>query len=319
MATLTASGKIPDAGRPSLSKLRRREEIAGYLWISPWLIGFAIFHLGPVIASLYLSTTRYNILKAPLFLGLQNYIQALTGDALFWSSLGRTVYFTVGSLGLGLIGSLLAALALNQRLKATSLYRTLFYLPSLTPVVAVASIWVFILSRDVGLMDNALDLINVQGPRWFADPRWAMPAVILITFWASVGGPRMIIYLAGLQGVPQEMYDAASIDGANVWQRFLHVTIPMMTPTIFFNLVLGIIGSFTAFELIYAATAADSLGGPRYATHLYSVYVYRKAFQSYDLGYASALSWLLFLVLLTFTYIQFRSASRWVHYEGEVR
>jgi multiple sugar transport system permease protein len=294
----------------------RREALYGYLYSSPGILGFLVWVLGPMIASLYLSFTVYSVTSPSEWVGLDNFRFALFEDRHFWRSLGRTFYYAFVMVPLGLTGSLLAASLLNQHLKATTLWRTLFYLPSLTPVVAAAILWRYLLNTDVGLINHLLwTFFRIKGPSWLGTTRWSVPALMLISLWGSIGGGRMIIFLAGLQGVPQELYEAADIDGANKRQKFFKVTLPLLTPTIFFNLVLGIIGALQVFSLSYIATS----GGPNYATYFFALHVYNKAFVSFDMGYASALSWLFMVVLLVFTLIQFRSSSRWVFYMGEAR
>ncbi len=304
-----------DGDRPPGLSPTRREAIEGYLYITPWIIGFLVFTLGPMVASLYLSFTRYNILRPPIFVGLENYIFIFTRDRLFFESLLRTTYYALGTVVIGVIGSLLLALLLNQRLVGTSFWRTCFFLPSLTPIVASALLWGWIFHPDLGLLNTTLARIGIQGPGWLGSVEWALPALVIIALWGSLGGGRMIIFLAGLQGVPQELYEAASMDGANVWTRFRHVTLPMITPTIFFNLVLGVIGSFSVFAVAYVATQ----GGPARATYFYVYHVFARGFQDFDMGYASALAWIFFLILLIFTGIQFRLQRHWVYYESESR
>ncbi len=301
--------------------LARREALTGYLWISPWILGFVVFTAGPMLISLYVSMTRFSFGSSTRFIGLQNYWYALTRDPLIWSALGRTVYYTALVVTLGVIGSLLAAMLLNQGLRGTSIYRTMFFIPSLTPVVAVAIIWAWILAPSLGPVDQLLSLVGVDGPRWFSQPNWAILGIIIIVLWSSVGGGRMIIFLAGLQGVPQELSEAAEIDGANAWQKFRHVTVPLITPVIFFNVILGIIFSFQVFDIAYVVSTAGTpgarMGGPGEATYFYALHIYQKAFRDFDFGYSAALAWILFLILIVFTQVQFRAAARWVHYEGE--
>jgi multiple sugar transport system permease protein len=312
MASQAASAR---SSRRGMSALRRREEIEGYLWITPWILGFTIFVAGPMIASFYLSFNSYAIVSPPKFIGIKNYVQIFTVDKLFWGSLGRTAYYAFVNVPVGMTLSLLAAVLLNQHLKFTVLFRTLFFLPSLTPIVASALLWQWLLHPEVGLVNFTLWQFRIQGPGWLGDPDWAIPSLILIALWMGVGGNRMIIFLAGLQSAPQELYDAAEVDGAGLWQRFWNITIPLLTPTIFFNLVLGIIGSFSVFAMAFVTTS----GGPNYATYFYNLHLYNQAFQYFEMGYASALAWIFFVVMLTFTYIQFRLSSRWVYYEGEVK
>jgi multiple sugar transport system permease protein len=295
-----------------MSSRRRRHIISGYLYLSPWILGFLLFWLGPAVASLGLSFTDYNVISSPTFIGLKNFVNAFTQDQLFWPSLIKTVYFAGASVPLGLIGSLGAAMLLNQKVKGTSFFRTLFFIPSLLPIVASTVLWAWLLQPDWGLVNGALYRIGITGPRWFASTEWAIPGLISLALWTSIGGPRMIIFLAGLQGVPEELFDAAAIDGANRWQRFRHVTMPMITPTIFFNLVLGIIGALQVFTSAYVATE----GGPSYATWFYAVNIYYQAFQYFNLGYAAALAWLFAILIVILTYIQVRTSQRWVYYAG---
>jgi multiple sugar transport system permease protein len=291
--------------------LQRREAIEGYLWISPWVIGFLVFSLGPIIASFYLSFTEYKIAGSPQWIGLANYSEALFNDKLFWPSLMRTVYFTLATVVLGVIFSLLAALLLNQNIHGRSVFRALFYLPSLTPVVSMAILWMWLLQPQVGLVNFLLGLVGIPGPGWLTTRQWAIPSMIMISLWASIGGGRMIIFLAGLQGVPKELHESAEIDGASGVRRFFAITLPMISPVILFNLILGIIGSFGVFSLAYIATN----GGPNYATWFYMLHLYYNAFSYFQMGYASALAWIFFLIIFLLSYLQIKLSDRWVYYE----
>jgi multiple sugar transport system permease protein len=296
---------------------RAREEIAGWLWTSPWLLGFFLFVFGPMVASLYLSFTKYAIGGTPQVIGLDNFVRALSGkDDLFWPSMGRTVEYAFVMVPIGIGLSLLAAILLNQSLKGTAVFRTLFFLPSLTPVVAAAVIWRWLYQPDFGAINWLLWQLGVdEGPRWLTSPTSALPSLMLIGLWASVGGGAMVIFLAGLQSVPRELHDAAAIDGANAWQRFRNVTLPLMTPTIFFNLVIGIIAALKVFALAVLATQ----GGPNYATWFFNLHLYNNAFQFFEMGYASALAWIFFLLVVTLTFLNVRWSRSWVYYEGEER
>lgn len=295
--------------------MARREELTGYLWISPWVIGFVAFTLGPALVSLAITFMNVRLGSGTRWVGLENWTWILTKDPLFWSSLGRSAYYTLLVVPIGVTLSLCAALLLNTKLRGTSVYRTMFFMPSLTPIVATAALWAWILAADVGPLNDALAMVGIKGPRWFGHAEWAIPAIAIIVLWGAIGGSRMITFLAGLQGVPQELYDAAEVDGANAWQRFFNVTLPLLTPVIFFNVVLGVIGSFQVFEVAFVATQ----GGPGEATHFYALHLYNKAFRDFEFGYAAALAWVLFLVLIVFTQLQFRASARWVYYEGEQR
>ncbi|MEZ4679715.1 MAG: sugar ABC transporter permease [Caldilineaceae bacterium] len=285
----------------------------GYIFLLPWALGLIIFILGPILASAYISFTEYEIISSPRFIGMENYIKAFTDDTLFWPSLGRTFTYTLAVVPLGLTGSLLLAILLNQGLKGTNLFRTLFFLPSLTPAVALALLWTWLFHPSVGPINVALSWFGIDGPGWMTDKSWALPALIIISLWAAIGGNSMLIFLAGLQGVPQELYEAAEIDGAGLWAKFRSVTLPLITPTLFFNLILGIIGALKVFTLAFVAT----LGGPSYATWFYALHIYRQAFEYFRMGYGSALAWIFVIVLLIFTFIQLRFSQRWVYYAGE--
>jgi multiple sugar transport system permease protein len=293
------------------SPLRRGAALEGFAWISPWIIGFLVFTLGPMLASLYLSFTKYKIGDTPEWIGAANYVEALTNDKLFWPSLGRTAYFAIAAVSLGVFFSLCVAILLNQDLKGRSVLRALYYLPSLTPVVAMAILWKWLLNPEQGLVNYMLSWVGIPGPDWLTSREWAIPALVLITLWASIGGGRMIIFLAGLQGVPRELYESADLDGASPYQKFMHVTIPLISPTILFNLILGVIGSFSVFSLSYVATE----GGPNYATWFYMLHLYYNAFDFFQMGYASALAWIFFLIILVLSFIQLRLSKRWVYYE----
>jgi multiple sugar transport system permease protein len=296
-----------------LTPFRRREALEGYLYLTPWTIGFVTFVAGPILASLYLSFNKYNVILAPEWVGLRNYATALTKDDLFLPSIVRTFYYVALVVPVGLALSLALAMLLNRRLVFTTMWRTFFFLPTLTPIVAAAVLWRWMLNPDVGLVNYLLAQVGIKGPGWLASTEWAVPSLALIGLWVTVGGSRMIIFLAGLQDVPTELLEAAEIDGAGRWAKFAHVILPLVTPTVFFNLVLGIIFALRTFEVAFIATQ----GGPARATWFISLHIYQNAFVSFDMGYASALSWLFFVVLFTFTYLQFRASRRWVYYAGE--
>jgi multiple sugar transport system permease protein len=290
--------------------LARREALTFYLLISPWLLGLLLFVLGPMIASLFISFTRWDLLSPAKFVGLQNYEKMFTRDPLFWQSLKVTVIYTVVYVPLELVGGLVLALLMNQKLRFRGVFRTIYYLPSVLPGVAFVVLWMWILNPDVGLINTLLSYVGIQGPRWLADPQWALPALLMMSLWGL--GRSMVIYLASLQGIPQHLYEAAAIDGAGTWQAFWKITLPMLTPTIFFNLVLSLISTFQTFTSAFVATD----GGPLDSTLFYVLYLFRQAFQFFNMGYASALAWVLFLIILVLTLLVVRSADRWVYYEG---
>ncbi len=297
------------------SRLARSENLAGWLWSSPWIIGFFVWTLGPMLYSLYLAFTKYNIASAPEWVGIANFVQALSSkDSLFWPSLVRTFTWAIVMVPLSLTCSLLAAMLLNQHLRATELFRTLYFLPSLTPAVASALLWRWLFQPDFGPINYVLGQIGVaHPPLWFAEESLAMPSLMIMTLWGAVGGGNMIIFLAGLQGVPLELHEAASIDGASVVRRFWSVTLPMITPTIFFNLVIGVIAALRTFTTAFVATG----GGPHYATWFYILHLYQTAFQNFDMGYASSLAWIFFVIVISLTTINVRLSRHWVYYEGE--
>jgi multiple sugar transport system permease protein len=242
---------------------------------------------------------------------LANYNTALFDDQLFWPSLWRTAYFSIATVILGTVFSLLAALLLNQSIRGRSVFRALYYLPSLTPVVSMAILWMWLLQPEIGLVNYLLGKVGIDGPGWLTSRQWAIPSLIMISLWASIGGGRMIIFLAGLQGVPKELHESAEIDGATAIQRFFNITLPMISPVILFNLILGVIGSFGVFSLAYVATD----GGPAYATWFYMLHLYYNAFSYFQMGYASALAWIFFLIIFVLSYLQIKLSDRWVYYE----
>lgn len=314
MSTSSATLAAPTVRRGS-SPLARRKAIQGYLYISPFLLGFLIFTAYPLLTSFYLSFTSYNILSAPTFIGLENYSRAFTQDAQFWASLGRTGRYALMVVPLGIICSLLAAMLLNQGFTGTAIFRTIFFLPSITPVIASVLIWLWLLQPSIGVVNYLLSLIGVPGPPWVQSTTWAVPSLVILSLWNTAGGSRMIVFLAGLQGVPQELYEASHIDGANAWQRFWNVTVPMISPTIFFNLVISVIGALSVFSVAYIGTQ----GGPAYATYFYVYHLYISAFQFNLMGYASALAWIFLVIVLALTVVQFTMQKRWVFYAGDDR
>lgn len=304
---------LPIRARAPGSWLRRREALEGYLFLLPWLIGYVCFSGGPVLASAYLSLTKYNVLLPPKLIGLGNYVYALTKDDLFIPAIVKTFYYAILVIPPAIILSLAIAILLNQKLRGTAIWRTMFFLPTLTPVVAAAILWRWMLNPDVGLINFLLAQGGIKGPGWLSSIEWAIPSLALIGLWTSVGGSQMIIFLAGLQNIPQELVEAAEIDGAGSWTRFWAITLPMVTPTIFFNLVLGIIFALRTFDVAFVATN----GGPARATWFISLHIYQNAFVSFDMGYASALSWMFFLIIFLVTFVQFRASGSWVFYAGE--
>ena len=290
--------------------LKRREAIAFYLCISPWLIGFVFFVLGPMLASLAMSFTRWDLLRDPRFIGVANYTRLATDDPLFWQSLRVTVKYTLLYVPTELIGGLLLALLMNQPVRGITIYRTIYYLPSVLAGVAFVVVWMWLLHPEAGLVNAFLGIFGIQGPRWLTDPDTALYALWMMSIWGL--GRTAIIYLAGLKDIPQSLYEAAAIDGAGTLRSFINITLPMLTPTIFFNLVLSVIATFQTFTSAFVATN----GGPLDATLFYVLYIYRNAFQLFRMGYASALAWVLFVIILLLTMLIVRSARSWVYYGG---
>jgi multiple sugar transport system permease protein len=285
----------------------------GYVFALPWVLGLIIFFGGPILASAYLSFTSYEVIGTPRWIGLENYVRAFTRDDLFWSSLGRTFTFSGVFVPAAIIGSLLLAVMLNRKLIGTNIYRTIFFMPHLIPAVALAVVWIFLLQPRLGPINMFLRDMGVENPpAWLAARNSALYSVIMINVWAAVGGNTMLIFLAGLQGVPQELYEAADMDGAGGIRKFWNVTLPLLTPTIFFNVVLAIIASLKVFTTAWVATQ----GGPSYATWFFALHIYQEAFQYFRLGYGSALAWVLAVILMFFTLVQVYYSRRWVHYEG---
>ena len=294
-------------------RLERYESIWGYVLVSPWIIGFVVFTAGPMLASLLLSLTDYSIIEAPHFLGFANYVKMFTRDPKFWHSLKVTLTYAIVAIPLGLVAGLALALLLNAKVPGIAVWRTIYYMPSVVSGVAVSILWIYIFNPRFGIANWILGWFGVKGPGWLDSPDWALPALIIMSLWGVGGG--MILYLAGLQGIPTALYDAALVDGANAWQRFWHITLPMITPVIFFNLVTGIIYTFQIFTEAYVMTE----GGPADATLFYNLYLYNNAFRYLDMGYASGLAWVLFFIVLGLTMLIFKSSAVWVYYEGELR
>lgn len=291
-----------------------RSQLAlGLAFASPWIFGFVVFTAYPIVASLYYSFTYFDTLSPPVWVGAQNYTRLLTEDPLFWQSLRNTLFMVVFGLPASLVAGLALALLLNQKLRGMAIYRTIFYIPSIVPTVASSVLWMWLLNPQIGLINKMLMAAGVQGPGWLTDPAWSKPALILMGIWGV--GSAMIIYLAGLQDVSQELYEAAEIDGAGSAAKLFHVTLPMLSPVIFFNLVMGIIGTFQYFTQVFVMTH----GGPEDSTLFYALHLFNKAFVDLQFGYASAMAWILFAITIAATALVFRSSARWVYYPGETR
>jgi multiple sugar transport system permease protein len=295
----------------------------GLLFASPWIVGFCIFTIYPIIMSIYYSFCRFDAITQPHWAGLENYQTLLTKDPLFWKSLWITFYMVIFGLPSALLFSLFLAILLNQKIKGQAFYRTIFYLPSITPVVASSILWMWLLNPQVGLINyvlhpilngiNTITHLSLATPGWLADPVWSKPALVLMGLWGV--GNTVIIFLAALQEVPEELYEAALIDGAGAWRKLFHITLPLISPVIFFNLVMGIIGYFQYFTQVWVMTR----GGPSDSTTFYALYLFNNAFLFFKMGYASAMAWILFAITLVCTLIVFRTSSKWVYYSGETK
>lgn len=296
--------------KTKMGPMAKKEELYFYLCISPWIIGFLIFIAGPIFASLFFSFCNYDVVTSPDWVGIQNY-KRLFSDPLFWQSLKVTSYYSLVSVPLGIALSLIIAILLNQNIRGLAWFRTIYYMPSVISGVAVSLLWMWIFNPEFGILNFLLwKLFHIQGPAWLMSEEWVIPALIIMSLW-GIGGD-IVIYLAGLQGIPTELYEAAEIDGANSFNKFLNITIPMMSPVLLFTLIMGILNSFQVFTQAYVMTG----GGPHYASLFYVLYIYQNAFQFFSMGYASALSWILFLIMLVLTALIFKSSPLWVYYES---
>jgi multiple sugar transport system permease protein len=301
--------------RLHLSK-QMRQDLRGYFFVAPWILSLLIFTAYPMLASFYFSMTDYNILNPPRWIGLGNFTTMFTRDPLYWKSVINTLYYTALSVPLGIAAGLIMALLLNQRLKGIGIYRTAFYLPGLMPAVAGTLLWMVLLDPRNGLVNSGLGLLGISGPGWLRSSAWSKPALILMALWGGSGG-SMLIFLAALKEIPQSLIEAAMIDGANAWQRFRHVTIPLITPSIFFNLIMSVIGSFQVFASAFIAGTGGA--GPLNSILMYMLHLYRQAFRYFTMGYASAMALVMFIVLVMITVLLIRSSSAWVYYEGAER
>jgi multiple sugar transport system permease protein len=297
-----------------MTRRQRREAVEGVLFASPWLLGFFLFTVGPMIASFLMSFTRWNGItpfREIEWVGAENYTRLASQDASFRKALANTLFYAAFSVPLGMAAALGMALLLNQRVRGQAFFRTVFYLPSVVSGVATAMLWAWLFNPSFGGVNWALRHLGLPEPGWLTDEHTAIWVFIFMSIWGV--GNAMLIYLAGLQGIPEHLYEAAALDGAGPLVRFRHVTVPMLTPTLFFNLVMAIIGSFQVFTSAYVMTE----GGPNEATLFYVLYLYQKAFEQFQMGYASAMAWILFAIVLALTLLVLRSSKAWVYYEGE--
>ena len=310
--TLSIASQKPPTTAETLPELNRykKKPSVGWLFIAPWLIGFILLTAVPFIASLYLSFCQYDVLTSPKWVGLENYRNLLFNDSLFWKSIWNTFVYALFALPIGTVAGVALALLLSMDLRGMSIYRTAFFLPSIVPMVATSLLWMWLLNPQIGLINNILEMFGIVGKPWLSSAEWSKPALILMTVW-GVGG-SMVIYLAGIKDIPMSLHEAALVDGANTWQRTWHITLPMLTPVIFFNLIMGLIGTFQYFTQAFIMTA----GGPEDSTTFYCLYLFQRAFLYLNVGYSSAMAWILFVVVLAITTFLMKTHTKWVHYEG---
>ncbi|HEY3108458.1 MAG TPA: sugar ABC transporter permease [Chloroflexota bacterium] len=315
MRQAAADPAAAPAARRGMSRLALRDAVDGYLFILPWILGFLLFTAGPMLASLGLVFVDWDLLTPPTWAGTAN-IERLGSDRLVGLSLYNTAYYTFLSVPLRLVVALAGAMLLNASVRGLPFFRTAFYLPAVLPLVGSAILWLWLMNPQIGLFNMGLSALGLPRLQWLWDPALSKPSLILISLWTT--GNVMIIFLAGLQGVPQGLYEAAEMDGAGWWSKFWHVTVPMISPTILFNLVIGIIFAFQVFGIVYlmTGTGGQQAGGPNNTTLMTVVYLYRLAFEQFKMGYGSALAWVLFAVIMIFTLIQLKLSDAWVYYEG---
>jgi multiple sugar transport system permease protein len=296
-----------------MTRRERQSLWHGIAFTAPWIIGLSVFTLYPVLASLYYSFCDYSVLQSPVWTGFDNYSR-LFRDDLFWLSLKNTLFFAVLSIPLGTAVSLSLAMLLNCEVKGTPFFRTIFYLPSIVPVVASSMLWLWIFNGSYGLLNWAIgpivELFGGKPPTWLTDPNWSKPALVMMGLWGV--GNSMVIYLAGLQDVPKELYEAAEIDGATAWRQFWHVTLPMLSPVIYFNVIMGIIGSLQTFTQAFVMMGAE--GQPARSTLFYALYLFTTAFYDLRMGYASAMAWILFIIIVVLTVFATKWFEKRVHY-----
>ena len=295
------------------SRRTRQNFWIGVLFLAPWFIGFILFTFYPLAASLVYSFSEYHSRKPLVWVGLDNYTTMFT-DKLFWTSLWNTLYMVIFAVPITLVTSFLCAVLLNLKVTGQSVYRVIYFLPSIVPTVASTLLWLWILNPQAGVMNTLLSHIGIQGPNWLSDPNWSKPSLILLGMWGM--GSTIIIYLSGLQDVPTSLLEAAELDGANWWQRLRYITIPMVSPITLFNLITGMIFMFQYFAQAYVFRGTQGLGSPLNSTLFYSVYLFQTGFQYLKIGYASAMAWVLFLIILGCTILLLKISDRFTYYAG---
>ncbi len=304
--TTPARGRL----REFLGSNRGREAIEAYILILPTILGLIVFTASPVLASLYYSFTRWNLLSTPKWQAFDNYIELLTEDPLFWITIKNTGYYVLGTVPTGTVLALLLAIALNQKIRFVAVFRTIYFLPVVSSVVAISVLWLWLYQSDFGIVNELLRFLGFRGVRWLSSVTWAMPAIIIMSIWHGLGY-NIVIFIAGLQSIPQDYYEAATVDGANAWHKFINITIPLLSPVTFFVLTLSVINSFQVFAQAYVMTR----GGPVNSTKTIVYYLFQQGFENFHMGYASALAYVLFVIIVSLTLFQFWFQRRWVHYE----
>ena len=296
----------------TMTKRESREARAGWLFISPWLIGFLCLTGGPLLFSLYASFTNYNMTSRMDFIGLSNYIRMFTKDPVFWKSLGNTLYYVALAVPSSCICAIFLATLLNQKVKGTPLLRMLFYLPTVLSGVAVYQLWMQLLAPQSGLINSVLRLVGIEGPSWLSDPAWTKPSLVMMRVWAL--GTSMLLYLSSMNSVSKDLYEAADIDGASFLQKFRKITLPQISPIIFFDIITNMTGAFQVFQEALVMSK-NGKGDPAGSLLFYNLHIYQEAFTHYDMGYASAMAWFLLLIVMTITVINLVASKYWVHTE----
>ncbi len=289
---------------------KKRQVILAMLFLSPWILGFLIFGLYPMGMSFYYSLCRYDVLRIPQYVGFENYKELFFYDTYFWQSIWNTLYYTILRTPLSIIGSLILAVLVNNALKGMRIFRTIYFVPSIVTGVSLSVLWLWMLNPQFGLVNIVLGFFGIPGPLWIKSPDWSKPAMVLMGLWA-IGGGRMLVFLAALQGIPKNLYESVEIDGGGWWSKFKNITVPLLSPVIFLWTILDVIFSLQVFTEAYVMTK----GGPLNSTMFFNLYLYFKAFDDYSMGYASALAWVLLVITLLITLLQFKLSKRWVHYD----
>ena len=294
-----------------MTKLFNKKNLTIFAFTSPWVIGFLSFGIYPIIISFYYSLCQYEVLREPMFIGLENYKTILYEDAYFWKTIWNTLYYTIFRVPINIFLSLLVAILLNRTLKASGLIRATFFLPSLISGVALSVIWIWIFNPQIGLLNTILAFFGLKGPLWLQDENWSKLSLVIMSTW-SIGGGRMLVFLAALQNVNPNLYEALKLDGGNDLQCFWHITLPLISPVIFLWSVIEVIASMQIFTEAFIMTK----GGPLESTLFYNLYLYNQAFENFNMGYASALAWILLVITLIITLAQFRLSKKYVYYDN---